>query len=330
MMSDSPQTAPTTDIRRVCITGGAGMIGRRLAGRLVAGGLDVAVLDDLSSGLPMPNHVLAAIRCDIRDAAALAAAVSAFRPDVIVHLAALHHIPTCELQRALCLDINVTGTERVLAVAEEARVGRVVIASSGAVYAWSEGALVEDGSPTEPRDNYALSKLCNEHQLRLWAARTGGWGRVARIFNALADDDPNAHLVPEILRQLEASPRGEVALRLGNLQPRRDYLHADEVADGLVAILRDDRPDPFDVFNLCSGQEHAVPAIATELAACLGKSIRIELDVTRRRINDRPSQLGDPAKAESLLGWRNRLPLRLALARLVAERNRAGGSGSPR
>lgn len=319
MIPEEWNTALSMPIRRVCITGGAGMIGRRLVDRLADRRIEVAVLDDLSSGLPMPERAAATICCDIRDEGALAGAISAFRPDAIVHLAALHHIPTCESQRALCLDINVTGTERVLAAAEEARVGRVVSASSGAVYAWSEEALGEDVSRTEPRDNYALSKLCNEHQLRLWCERTGGRGRVARIFNALAGDDPNAHLLPDMLAQFQAAPSGTVVLRLGNLQPRRDYLHADEVADGLVAILLDDRLDPFDVFNLCSGQEHSVAAVAEELAACLGRSVRIEMDEARRRPSDRLSQLGDPAKAARLLGWRAQLPLRLALERLLVE-----------
>jgi UDP-glucose 4-epimerase len=329
MMPDRSKTAFNSPIRRVCVTGGAGMIGHRLVGCLVSRGIEAAVLDDLSSGLPMPERATQAIRCDIRDEAALDRALSALQPDAIVHLAALHHIPTCETQRALCLDINVAGTERLLAAAEKAGVCRVVIASSGAVYAWSEEALGEDASRTEPRDNYALSKLCNEHQLRLWSERGDRWGRVARIFNVLAGDDPNAHLLPDMLKQLQVAPGETALLRLGNLLPRRDYLHADEVAEGLVAVLLDRRPDPFDVFNLCSGQEHSVAAVAEQLAACLGRSIRIEVDEARRRRSDRPSQLGDPSKTAQLLGWRAQLPLRLALERLVAERRPALRNQAP-
>jgi hypothetical protein len=51
-----------------------------------------------------------------------------------------------------------------------------------------------------------------------------------------------------------------------------------------------------DVFHLCSAQKHPVAAVAAELAACLGKSIRIEIDKARRRHSDRPSQLGDAAR----------------------------------
>jgi UDP-glucose 4-epimerase len=296
------------------------MIGRRLVGLLAGRGIEVAVLDDLRSGLSMPEKAAFAVVGDIRDEARLDRLFGAFRPDAVVHLAAMHHIPTCETQRALCLDINVVGTERVLAAAARAAVGQLVIASSGAVYAWGEGALNESTSPTGPRDNYALSKLCNEHQLRLWCEHAGRRGRVARIFNTIAADDPNAHLLPALLSQMQGAPGQAVRLRLGNLLPRRDYLHADEVAAGLLAILLDTRPEPFDLFNLCSGEEHSVEAVARKLAACLGHAALIEVDATRRRSSDRPSQLGDPSKAERLLGWRAQLSLGQALERLLAER----------
>lgn len=219
---------------RVCVTGGAGMIGRRLVSQLNQRGVAVAVIDDLSSGLPMPEGVAIAHRGDIRAEADMLALFRDFRPDAVVHLAALHHIPTCETQRSLCLDINVVGTETVLHAATEAEVGRVVVASSGAVYGWSEGALDEARSPTEARDNYALSKLCNESQLRLWSEHGGGIGRVARIFNTIGGDDPNAHLLPDILAQLKADTGAACMVRLGNLTSRRDYLHADEVAAGFL------------------------------------------------------------------------------------------------
>lgn len=307
-------------IARVCVTGGAGMIGRRLVSRLNRRGVAVAVVDDLSSGLPMPEGVAIAHRCDIRAKTDMLALFRDFRPDAVVHLAALHHIPTCETQRSLCLDINVVGTETVLHAATEARVGRVVLASSGAVYGWSDGALDEELSPTEARDNYAVSKLCNESQLRLWSERSGGIGRVARIFNTIGGDDPNAHLLPEILAQLTSGAGQASVVRIGNLTSRRDYVHADEVAEGVLALLGDARPRAFDVFNLCSGEEYSVEQIVACLARCLGQPVQISVDEARRRRIDRPSQMGNPGKALELLGWRTRLDLQGILARMLGER----------
>jgi UDP-glucose 4-epimerase len=215
-----------------------------------------------------------------------------------------------------CLDVNVLGTERLLAAAEAAQVDRVVIASSGAVYSWQEGPLSELSSPLAPCDNYALSKYCNEQQLRFWSGRGERTGRVARIFNAVGHDDPNAHLIPDVLKQLRQSADG--CIRLGNLTPRRDYLHADDIARGLIAMLHDPRTDvPFDVFNLCSGVEHSVEQLVQQLGDIVGVQVRVEVDPSRQRRVDRPSQLGDPGRTLELLGWQPRMAFAEALRKVV-------------
>ncbi|WOI44160.1 NAD(P)-dependent oxidoreductase [Acidovorax sp. BLS4] len=302
-------------MRRVLVTGAAGMIGRRLVSALLRRGDAVAGLDNLSSGMPMPLGLTLSVVADVCDTATVEAALRDLRADAIVHLAAVHHIPTCETQRMHCLRVNVEGTESVLHAATQTGLQQVVIASSGAVYAWGREMLTEADSPTEARDNYALSKLCNESQLRLWCSRAQGRrGRVARLFNSIAHDDPNAHLIPDVLAQLRADPGTEPVLRLGNLQPRRDYMHADDAAAGVLALLDDPHLTPaFDVFNLCSGVEHSVGDLVSEIGKLLGRSPRIEVDPQRQRPNDRAHQLGDPGKAWSRLGWRTRWSLHQAL-----------------
>lgn len=301
---------------RLLVTGGAGMLGRRVVRQWREAGGDVAVLDNLSSGLSMPLEASLAVVGDVCDAQAVADLLASWRPDAILHLAAVHHIPTCEMQRAHCLDVNVVGTERLLAAAEAAQISRLVIASSGAVYAWQEGPLSELSSPLAPCDNYALSKSCNEQQLKFWSARGTHIGRVARIFNAVGHDDPNAHLIPEVLKQLRQSSDG--CIRLGNLTPRRDYLHADDIARGLIAMLHDPRTDvPFDVLNLCSGVEHSVEQLVRQLGEIVGVQVKVEVDPARQRRVDRPSQLGDPSRTLELLGWQPRLAFTEALRQVV-------------
>ena len=301
---------------RLLVTGGAGMLGRRVVRQWREAGGDVAVLDNLSSGLSMPPEASLAVVGDLCDVQTVADLLGSWRPDAILHLAAVHHIPTCEMQRAHCLDVNVVGTERLLAAAEAAQISRLVVASSGAVYAWQEGPLSEFSSPLAPCDNYALSKYCNEQQLKFWSARGAHIGRVARIFNAVGHDDPNAHLIPDVLKQLRQSNDG--CIHLGNLTPRRDYLHADDIARGLIAMLHDPRTDvPFDVLNLCSGVEHSVEQLVRQLGDIVGVQVRVDVDPARQRRVDRPSQLGDPRRTLELLGWQPRLAFTEALRQVV-------------
>lgn len=310
------------ELSKVLVTGGAGMIGRRVVAQLHNLGVETAVLDNLSSGLPMPQTASLAIAGDIRNADLVDKIFRDFRPEAILHLAAVHHIPTCETQRAYCLDVNVTGTENVLWAAANTGICRVTLASSGAVYAWENTMLNEDKTPLWACDNYALAKTSNESQLRFWTQRTGGMGRVARIFNTIADDDPNAHLIPDIRAQL-GSNQADADIHLGNLASKRDYIHADDAAAGLIALLRDTRmEEAYDVFNICSGHEHSVEELINEIASVIGRDIHIVADSTRRRKIDRPSQLGNPGKTKHLLDWSARLSFAEALSATILPSNK--------
>lgn len=309
--------------RRILVTGGAGFIGARAVARLAARGDVAVVLDDGSAGLPIPAQAVA-VPGDVREAADVERAFSFGPIDAVLHLAAIHHIPTCAAEPRRALDVNVIGTQTVLDAATRHGVKVVVIASSGAVYAPIDGPLAED-APLAPLDTYALGKLANEHQLAVWAGRTGGRGRAARLFNALGPGDANAHLVPDILNRLAAAaagaaPGATLVLPMGNIHTRRDYLHADDAADGLAALLDEaagDGGSGFLAVNLCRGEERRTSWIAETTARLAGFTARIESNPDLVRPSDRPSQLGDPALALARLGWRARRTVEEALAAVV-------------
>jgi UDP-glucose 4-epimerase len=139
---------------RLLVTGSAGFIGSRLVPRLLAQGGRVLGFDDLSLGQPTPlaADAFAFQQGDVRDAAAVRAAFERFRPTHLVHLAALHHIPTCDAEPVRAVDVNVVGTQVLLDAAQDVECGRVVFASSGAVYDWCDGPLTPGRTPLRPRD----------------------------------------------------------------------------------------------------------------------------------------------------------------------------------
>jgi UDP-glucose 4-epimerase len=301
---------------RVLVTGGAGFIGSRLVALLTQQGVATGVIDNLSSGMPLPANIARGLVANVQDRARLIALCNAFRPTAVVHLAAVHHIPTCESLRAYSLETNIVGTEVVLEAAELCGVETVVIASSGAVYAWKDAPLVEDETPVWVSDNYSLGKLANEYQLRLWSERTGRRGRVARIFNTIGSGDPNAHLIPDVLAQLKQGSAQEI--RLGNLAPRRDYIYVDDVAAGLLSLLSAaDASKAFDTFNICTGAEISVEMLVRKICLLFDKDARIIPDANRVRRIDRPRLLGSNAKILAAHGWSPRLSLDDAIRRTV-------------
>jgi len=247
------------------------------------------------------------VLADIRDEQRIARIIDHYEPEAIVHLAAIHHIPTCEQRRAETLDVNIIATERLLGLAEHAASVRAfLLASSGAVYDWIEGPLVEDFSPIVAHDNYGLSKCTNEAQLAFWATRTGKRARMARLFNVIGPDDPNAHLIPDICRQIDPEQR-TVTLILGNVAPRRDYISVEDAARGFLALLTgmdEARAGEAEAFNVCTGIEHSVLDVVDAIANSMNCEISVRTDPARVRRLDRPSQLGSPDKTFAATNWR--------------------------
>ncbi len=301
-------------MQRVIVTGGAGMIGRRLVRKLASAGCQVAVFDNLSSGLPPPADARF-VHGDIRDAGVFAAFVSSFAPEFVFHLAAVHHVPTCAKLPLYSMAVNILGAENVLQACDVHSLKGLVIASSAAVYAQADGALIEDATEIEASDNYSLCKITNERQAALWSQRTGRALRIARIFNAVAHDDPNGHLFPELIAQFTNAREGRVELNLGNIDRKRDYVDAQDVADALYAMMLDAPRTQQDTFNIAKGIEHSVADIARVLAEHFGMDITIKVDPGKQRSNDRLGLLGSPSKAADILNWRSQHSLNEIVAR---------------
>lgn len=306
------------------MTGGAGFVGSRLVRRLAESGAAVAMVDDLSVGLPLPvlpgpmRPGLAGWVGDIRDAPLMARVMAEFQPDTVIHLAAIHHIPTCEADPRHATDVNVVGFQTVLDAAAAHGCRRVVLASSGAVYDWGDGPLAED-APLRPSDVYSVCKLANEQQLAVWCGRTGGSGAVARLFNVIGPGDPNGHFIPDMLHKLAAVPAGQRArVAMGNQHTRRDMVDVEDMARGLALLAAHDGGEPLLTVNFCSGDEIAMSGLAGLLAAALGVDAEFYSDPALRRPNDRASQLGAPGRAAELLGWRAEIPLDASVAAIVA------------
>jgi UDP-glucose 4-epimerase len=293
------------DVERILITGGAGFIGRRVANVLRGQGKLVAMVDNQASGLPMPAAArgLKPYLMDIRDEESLARAFEEFRPEAVIHLAAVHHIPTVERRRAYAQDVDILGTERVLNECEKHKVGIVVAASSAAVYAPVEGTLVEDETPLQAIDNYSLCKLVNEQQVRFWTERTGAPARLIRFFNTVGPDDPTGHLLPDVLNQLHGQ-KETATVRLGNTSPRRDYVHGDDSAEACAALVtKGEVKAMVEAFNVCRGLEFSVTDLVEQIGDFLGLKIVIETDLSRVRPVDRQSICGSNTKLVERTGW---------------------------
>ena len=218
-------------MKKILITGGSGFIGNHVAQVLLKQGLEVKIYDLKPSSLSKVESV----QGDILDEVQLEQA--AYGCDAIVHLAAQISVPRSIENPEETYNINVTGTQNVIACAEKMGIQRVLLASSAAVYGDATAIPLKEEAIGTLLSPYATSKYDNEHQVVL--ARERGLEAVAlRFFNVYGPNQSTrgayAAVIPKVIETITSGQRPVI---FGNGQQTRDFVHVQDVAMGIFKLL---------------------------------------------------------------------------------------------
>jgi UDP-glucose 4-epimerase len=286
------------------VTGGAGFIGSHIVQRIVAMGERVRVFDNFSSGkqenLCGLEEKVEVIFGDLLDQGVLSKAMEGV--EVVFHQAALRSVPFSVENPALVNRVNVEGTVNVLIAARDARVTRVVYASSSSVYGDSLELPKSEHSLPKPVSPYAVSKLAGEYYCRVFSQLYGLETVSLRYFNVYGPrQDPTSQYAAVIPRFIHWSIRGEPLEVHGDGLQSRDFTYIDNVvsANLLAAQCRDGIGE---VFNVGQGSAHTLLDLANLLQDIFGMELR--LLHTRGRPGDVRHTLADISEAERYLDYR--------------------------
>ena len=312
---------------RVVVTGGAGYIGSTAVARLAARGDDVVAIDNLSQGhaQALPSGVPLE-RLDICDSTALRFTLREYRPDALLHFAALTIAPESVRDPAPYWRVNTGGTLNVLDAMRDAGVPAIVFSSTAAVYGTPDQIPIAEDAPLRPINPYGASKLAAERAVASYAEAYGLAYAALRYFNVAGasgeigeDHRPETHLIPSAL-DAAAGWRQPLSL-FGTDFPTpdgtaiRDYVHVEDLIDAhLLALGR-----------VVAGDD-SVGAI--NLGTRGGASVREVLDSVERvtgtpvpalhsgrRPGDPAILVADSSRAEAILGWQ---PRRSSLDEMVS------------
>lgn len=292
---------------KILVTGGAGFIGSATIAEFQKYGHDIYVIDDLSFGnrdfLTIPDVCFHQL--DILNGHGLTEVIHKIDPDWIIHLAAIHFIPYCNQHPFKSSNINTQGTINVLNAAKSLKnLEKMFFASTAAVYPICDYAIPET-QQTNPLDIYGLSKLAGEHLMNEFYLQTSIPTVVCRFFNAFGPNETNLHLIPEIQKQVNSGLR---TIELGNLEPKRDFIHTYDMARAILLLLNK-FDSGIDVFNLGSGQEYSVIDVVKEFESKLGEEITIKVDQSRVRKVERMHLLADISKLKAFINWEPEISL---------------------
>jgi len=288
---------------RFLVTGGAGFIGSHLVEALVKRGEQVTVLDDFSSG---QRHHLAScldritlIEGDVRDVATVQRTVRGVR--FILHQAALRSVPKSLRYPAEYHAVNVSGTLNVLLAAREAKVQRVVCASSSSIYGETEHLPQREDQAVRPLSPYALTKWMGEQYCQLFSRVYGVETVALRYFNVFGPrqslENEYAVVIPRFITSLL---QGQPPPVHGDGLQSRDFTYIENVV--AANLLACEAPGANGhVINVACGEHYTVLALLQELQQILHKPIAPTH--TPPRPGDVRHTWADLTRAQQLLGY---------------------------
>ncbi|QYF73857.1 UDP-glucose 4-epimerase GalE [Cryobacterium sp. PAMC25264] len=298
------------------VTGGAGYIGSHVVRAFLAEGIEVVVLDDLSSGHAefVPDGV-PFVQGTLLDTAVLAQTFADHSIDGVVHVAGFKYAGVSVTRPLHTYEQNVTATALLLAAMQDAGVSRIVFSSSAAVYGTPFTDLVTEDTAKSPESPYGESKLIGEWLLRDQAVAAGLAHTSLRYFNVVGSGTPELrdtsphNLFPMVF---DALVEGRTPRINGNDYQTadgtcvRDYIHVADLAISHVAAARrlDAGESIAPVYNLGSGDGVSVGEIMSTVAAVTGIPFTPEIGPRRTGDPDRIVASGELAARD--LDWKMR------------------------
>ena len=298
------------------MTGGAGFIGSHLCHALAAGGHEVRVLDDLSTGQRTNLPPTATLTLgDVADPRIVAQSVDGV--DGCFHLAAIASVEKGVTDWLGTHRTNLSGTVTVLdAIRRQGSRIPFIYASSAAVYGDSSTIPIAEAQPCRPLSAYGADKYGCELHARV-ASHVHAIPTIGlRFFNVYGPrQDPKSPYSGVISIFCERIAAGLPVNIFGDGRQTRDFVYVADVVRALLAAMAL-RPDYSPVFNVCTGVPTSVEDLASLIAELADRPIDVR--ILPRRSGEIKDSLGLPDLADSVLGTPGRVKLRFGLSQVLA------------
>lgn len=299
---------------RILVTGGAGFIGSHLCERLLDQGREVLVLDNFNEfydpsikrkniepALANPAYTL--VEGDIRDEDLVRQILSDFKPQAVIHLAAMAGVRPSLENPHLYNDVNIRGTTILLEAVKDRGVENFLFGSSSSVYgAHDTVPFSERDVLNRPVSPYAATKLAGEQICFTYHHLYQLPVSCLRFFTVYG---PRQR--PEMAIHLFASKMicGEPITVFGDGSSRRDYTYISDIVDGVCLAL--DKPQGYEIYNL--GESRTV--LLSELISLIEGNIGKVVEKIRKedQPGDVPVTYADISKARAMLGYDPSVPV---------------------
>jgi UDP-glucuronate 4-epimerase len=297
--------------RRILVTGAAGFIGSHTVEAFLERGDSVLGIDNFDTYYDVRRkHAnvaqlrarpeagrLAFVEGDVRDQELLRRLCTDWKPEVVVHLAAVAGVRASIEQPQLYFDVNVNGTLSVLEAARSEKVGHVVLASTSSVYGNSVRLpFVEDDAADRPLAPYAASKRAAEMLGHSYYHLHGINFTALRFFTVYGPRNRPDMMAYKVLDSIFSGQ--QLPLYEGG-QMYRDWTYVSDTVAGVVAAA--DHQVGFEVINLGRGEPVLLLDFVHRIEELAGR--RARFITTPKLGSDASATHADIGKARQLLGY---------------------------
>lgn len=254
---------------------------------------------------------------DLNDAERVRVIIEDYRPDIIIHLAALSSVGKSWYNPSKTFSNN---TELLLNILEALRLSkikcRLLSVGSSEEYGIAEKnelPLTEDRK-VKPSNPYAVSSVAKQNLSDVYVRGFGIDIVKTRSFNHLGPGQASNFFIPSIARQLAMMQDDDLKpskLVVGDLSILRDFIDVRDVVKAYWILICQGRKG--ETYNVCSGKGVKLRKVVSILIELTGKNVEIEVDESRLRPVDNPFIIGSNQKIQSEMGWKPEVSLRESL-----------------
>jgi NAD dependent epimerase/dehydratase len=292
------------------VTGAEGFIGSHLAEALVQRGYRVRamVLYNMWSSAAWLDTLPADVRGqvtvvfgDVRDPASARALAEG--ASIVYHLAAIGSVPYSYQAPRSFVDTNTIGTLHVLEAVRACGTPRLVHTSTSETYGTARSVPISEQHPLQAQSPYAASKVAADKLVESYCLSFGLPAVTLRPFNTFGPRQSTRAVIPQIITQLASGSR---QLRLGALDPSRDFCHVTDTVRAFLAVGEAPASAVLgEVFNCGTGDDVPIGRLAAEIMALMGATATVTEDTQRLRPKDSEVMrlVCDAAKLRERTGW---------------------------
>lgn len=308
--------------KKVMVTGADGFIGSHLVEALLDQGCTIKAFVYYNSFNSwgwldtFPKEKLSQIDIiagDVRDPNGVETAVKGC--DVVFHLAALIGIPFSYHSPASYVDTNIKGTLNVLQASKKFSVEKILITSTSEVYGTARYIPIDETHPFQGQSPYSATKIGADRLAESFFRSFGLPVVIVRPFNTYGPRQSARAVIPTIISQLLT---GSAEIKIGNLNPTRDFVFVRDTVSGFIEIAKSDKTIGEEI-NIATGEEISIGQVADTIAHLLDMEAR--MIITHERFRPERSEverlLGSNRKLSELTNWKNQTDLKKGLAETI-------------